>query len=96
MKLTLFFLPLIFLFLRIFYVKRIKGKARALAILELLGGVESITYLFPLKCHRSDDPQTRRLKITANVFLYLFFIFFAALLLYGLFTEGAALLVVQS
>ena len=87
MVVVLFFLSITFLILRIIYVNLIKGKGLAHSVIKLFGDTHSITYLFPLKHVDSEEPRTRKLKATANFFLYLFFLSFLALILYGVFTE---------
>jgi hypothetical protein len=72
---------------RIILINILKGRGLAGSVLDLSGGILSITYLFPLKLHKLSDTKVRRLVKIANAFLYLFFIFFAILILYGVVTE---------
>ena len=87
MVIALFFFSITFLILRIIYVNLVKGKGLARSIIKLFGDTQSITYFFPLKHFDSEEPRMRKLKATANFFLYLFFLSFLVLLIYGIFTE---------
>jgi hypothetical protein len=75
------------LIVRIVLVDRVKGRTMASSILGIFGGIFSITYLFPLILPQDADFKMRKRVKAANGFLYLFFIFFAALILYGVIVE---------
>lgn len=87
MVITLFLFSIIFLILRIIYVNLVRGRGLGPSVINLFGDTQSVTYFFPLKRFDSDGPRTRKLKVTANFFLYLFFVFFLSLIVYGFFTE---------
>jgi len=87
MIIALFLFSLAFLILRIIYVNLSRKKGLGQTIIKLLGNTQSITYFFPLKHFESDEARIRRFKKIANLFLYLFFISFLILILYGVITE---------
>ena len=87
MVIVLFLFSITFLILRIIYVNLAKGKELVWSIIKLFGDAQAITYFFPLKHFDSEEPRIRKLKVTANYFLYLFFISFLILIIYGIFTE---------
>lgn len=76
MVIVLFFFTITFLILRIIYVNLVRGKGIAHSVIKLFGDTQSITYFFPLKHFDSEEPRTRKLKVIANLFLYLFFLSF--------------------
>ena len=83
----LFCFSLAFLILRIIYVNLSRSKGLGQTVLKLFGDTQSITYFFPLKHFDSDHEGVRKLKKIANLFLYLFFISFLALIIYGIIIE---------
>ncbi len=87
MAIILFIFSLAFLILRITYVNLPRSKGLGQTIIKLFGDTQSITYFFPLKHVDSDHEEIRRLKKMANLFLYLFFISFLTLILYGAIIE---------
>lgn len=87
MAIILFLFTSAFLILRIIYVNLARGKELAQTIIKLLGDAQSMKYFIPLKYLVSEEPRTRKLKVLANLFLYLFFISFLVLIIYGIFTE---------
>lgn len=87
MTITLFLFTFLSLILRIIYVNLIKGKGWFIAVINLFGEFKSIIYFIPLKIANSENDKQRKMKKIANGFLYLFYIFLASLLLYGIFTE---------
>lgn len=87
MVIILFLFSFVSLILRIIYVNLSRRKGLGQTLIKLFGDAQSITYLFPLKYFDSDDEGVRRLKKIANLFLYLFFISFFILILYGVIFE---------
>ena len=87
MIIALFLFSLAFLILRIVYVNLSRKKGLGNTIIKLFGDTHSITYFFPLRYFESDEAGIRKYKKIANLFLYLFFISFFILILYGVITE---------
>ena len=87
MVIVLFLFSITFLILRIIYVNLVRGKGLARTVIRLFGDTQSITYFFPLRHFDSEEPRIRKLKTIANFFLFLFFLSFFLLILYGVLTE---------
>ena len=87
MKVILFLICFLFLILRIIFYNQAKGKALNFTMFKLFGDAHSFNILIPLKYSESEDATIRKFKRVANIFLYLFLLFFIGLLAYGLFNE---------
>ena len=73
----------IFLVLRIVYFNLAKGRELGHALLKLLNQVQSIEVFIPFRHLDSEREEIRKMKTTANLFLFLFFISFLGALIYG-------------